>query len=77
MSFMIIIVKDKDGNYIIVETKLTNKTPLTKGQKAASDYIKSGGQQFEIRSDIPQFNLSKGQTIEVKDYIRKNKYYIE
>ena len=76
------LIKNEDGTYTIIEVKLTNQTDLTPGQKAAYDFINPSGNPgrggiFEVRSDIDEFRLSKGDKIFVKEYKIEPKYIIE
>lgn len=66
------LIKNSDGTYSIVETKLSSKTPLSKGQKAAQKHVNQGNGVFEVRSN--KGGLSKGDKIQVKEYRRENKY---
>lgn len=68
------LIKNEDGSYTIIETKLRDTTPLSPGQKAAKKHIGTEGGVFEVRSDINELNLKKGDIINVREYIRKNKY---
>ncbi|MCK4707675.1 MAG: hypothetical protein KAU21_03580, partial [Gammaproteobacteria bacterium] len=43
------LIKNDDGTYSIVETKLRSKTQQSVGQNAAEKQVKSGGGMFEIR----------------------------
>ena len=44
------LIKNNDDTYIIVETKLSDKTPLSKGQKRAREQVENGNQKFEVRN---------------------------
>ena len=66
------LIKNSDGTYSIVETKLSSKTPLSKGQKAVQKHVNQGNGVFEVRSN--KGGLSKGDKIQVKEYRRENKY---
>ena len=67
------LIKNEDGTFSIVETKLSSTTSLSKGQKAARNHINNGNGIFEVRSNKPEQGLHKGDKIEVKEYIRINK----
>ncbi len=62
------LIKDKDNTYIIGETKLTNRTSPTKGQRAANNHVGSDGGYFEVRTDVPEFGIKRGDKIFVKEY---------
>ena len=53
------LIKNPDGTYTIIEFKLTKKTHLSKGQKAARKQVEEGNGLFEIQWDIPDLNLEK------------------
>ena len=67
------LIKNEDGTFDIVETKLSKKTKLSKGQKAAKKNVEEGNGEFEIRNNQPSLGLKKGDKIKVNNYIRKNK----
>ena len=60
--------QDKDGDFIIGEAKLTDKTRLFKGQKCAKKHVEDGDGMFEVRSEIKEFDLKPGDKIKVKKY---------
>ena len=68
------LIRNEDGTYSVVETKLRSTTPMSKGQNAIQQHVGTNGGLFEIRTEIPEWSLDKGSKIEVKEYIRKNKY---
>ena len=70
------LIRNEDGTYSIVETKLRSSTDLSKGQKAAKHHIDFGenGGWFEVRSNIPGWGIYKNDKIFIKSYNRKNKY---
>ena len=73
------ILKNNSETYGIIENKLTNHTPLTKGQKSAKDHVDNGNilnenSLFEVRSNIKELNLRPGQVINVKSYDINYKY---
>lgn len=68
------LIRNNDGTFSIIETKLTNKTRLSKGQSRANNHIGTTGGYFEVRSDIKQWNIGKGQQIFVRDYKIEYKY---
>jgi len=67
------LVKNKDGTYTIVETKLSSKTRQSTGQKSSQKNTNNGSGVFETRTNQPSQGLRKGDKIQVKEYIRKNK----
>jgi RHS repeat-associated protein len=62
------LIKNADGTFSIKEYKLTDETALSKGQKASKENIDSGNKQFEVRSDIPEWGVKKGDVIKVGKY---------
>ena len=68
------LIKHDDGTYTIVETKRTASTPLSKGQKEAKMNVEESFGIFEIRTNIPEQNLKKGEKINIIEYRRINKY---
>ena len=62
------LIRNKDGTYTIKEYKLTSKTKLSPGQNASKKNVEKGNQEFEVRSDIPEWNLKKGDKIKVTGY---------
>lgn len=67
-------MKNKDGSYTLIEIKLTSKTRYSKGQKEAIDQITGPIKKFEVRRDIPEFGITKGETITIENFILNNKY---
>lgn len=67
------LIKNKDGTYTIVETKLSSKTKQSTGQNASQKNTNSGSGVFETRTNQPSQGIRKGDKIQVKEYIRKNK----
>jgi len=69
------LTKKSNGKYKITETKLRQGTSkLSKGQRTAREYVESGNQDFEVRSNNQDIGLEKGQTIQVDEYEVKYKY---
>ncbi len=68
------LVKNSDGTYSIVETKLSDAANLSPGQQAAQEHILNGSGLFEVRSNIPEFGLQSGSRIKVKEYKVVYKY---
>ncbi len=69
------LIKKGNGNYKVVETKLTEGTSkLSKGQEAVQEYVKSVKKDFLVKSHKGQLGLSYNQTIHVDEYIVKYKY---
>ncbi|MDE6480872.1 MAG: hypothetical protein K2L45_11465 [Muribaculaceae bacterium] len=68
------ILKQNDNTFHIVEFKLTDTTPLTKGQKNAWEHVKNGNGIFEVRSTIDNLNLNPGDYVKVTDYKIITKY---
>tara|TARA_Y100000815_G_scaffold275744_1_gene316716 strand:- start:35017 stop:35988 length:972 start_codon:yes stop_codon:yes gene_type:complete len=64
------LIKNEDGTFTIIEYKLTSKTKLTTGQNNSKKHVeaKNSNQEFEVRSDIPEWNLKAGDKIKVKEY---------
>lgn len=44
------LIKNEDGTYTVVETKLTPKSKLSTGQKAVRDEVRKGSGSFKIKS---------------------------
>ena len=58
-----------------METKLRIGTSrLSKGQKAIKEHIELGNKEFEVRSEIPQFKIKKGDIIHISEYEVKYKF---
>ena len=69
------LIKKSNVHYNIIETKLTEgSSRLSKGQKAVQEHFKSGNKNFEVRSNIKDFGLTKGMTIHVDEYEIVYKY---
>ena len=69
------LIQKADGNYKVVETKLTEGTSkLSKGQEAVQKHVKFGNKNFEVRSNNKDLRLTKGMTIHVDDYEVVYKY---
>lgn len=62
------LIRNGDGTYSIREIKLSPKSRLSKGQRAAQEHVNSINQTFEIRSKIKEWDLMPGDVIEIKDY---------
>ncbi|MDE6548274.1 MAG: hypothetical protein K2L22_04675 [Muribaculaceae bacterium] len=65
---------NNDDTYQIIEYKLTDSTPLTKGQKNAWEHVKNGNGIFKVRSNVSGLNLKPGDDIKVTDYKIGYKY---
>ncbi len=69
------LIKKADGNYKVVETKLTEGTSkLSKGQEAVQEHVKSVKKDFLVKSHKGQLGLRYNQTIHVDEYVVKYKY---
>ena len=68
------LIKNNDGTYTIVETKLRKTTPLSKRQESAKNHVENDLGIFEVRSDKTPFGLTKGEPIRVTNYVIKYKY---
>ncbi len=68
------LIDNGDETYTIVETKLRKTTKLSPGQEAAQIHVEKGNQIFEVRSNVNELGLKKGEEIVVTKYIRKDKY---
>lgn len=68
------LIKYEDNTYEIVETKLSPDTKLSKGQQSAKEHVMNGDGMFEVRSEIPEFDLHPGEVIYVKKYTITTKY---
>ena len=68
------LIRNEDGTFYIVETKLRSSTNLSKGQKAAEQHIRNGNGYFEIRTNIDGWDLEKGSIIKIDNFKRKDKY---
>ena len=68
------LIRNEDGTYSVVETKLRSTTPMSKGQKAVQQHVGANGGWFEVRTEISEWELNKKDRILIKDYNRKNKY---
>lgn len=62
------LIRNNDGTFTIKEYKLSKQTPYTTGQRKAKSHVENGNGNFEVRSDIPEWNLKKGDVIKIKDY---------
>ena len=67
-------INNGDGTYSVIEYKLSDKTPLSKGQKAVQNHVTGGNQMFEVRSTVDHMGLIPGAEIQVKDYKVEYKY---
>ncbi len=67
-----IIVNEKNGTKTLIETKLSQSTKLSAGQKAAKAHIEKGNKRFEVRSKKDGYN--KNYEIQIDNWKRKNKY---
>ena len=68
------LIRNEDGTYSIVETKLRSSTNLSKGQKVAEQHIRNGNGYFEIRTKIDGWDFEKGGIIKINNFKRINKY---
>ena len=68
------LIRNEDGTYSVVETKLRSTTPMSKGQKATQQHVSNGNGKFEVRSKIKEWGLGKGDIIQIDDFQRRNKY---
>jgi mRNA deadenylase 3'-5' endonuclease subunit Ccr4 len=68
------LIRNEDGTYSVVETKLRSTTLMSKGQKAVQQHVGANGGWFEVRTEISEWDLNKKDRIFIKDYNRKNKY---
>lgn len=69
------LIRNEDGSYTIVETKLRSTTPLSKGQKAAKKQIKEGNGMFEVRSDeLRDWEIEKGELMIIDNWDFNFKY---
>lgn len=69
------LIRNEDGSYTLVETKLRSTTRLSKGQKAAKKQIKEGNGKFEVRSDeLRDREILRGQEIEINRFELEFKY---
>ena len=69
------LIRKENENYKVVETKLRIGTSrLSKGQKAIKEHIELGNKEFEVRSEIPQFKIKKGDIIHISEYEVKYKF---
>ncbi len=67
-------INNGDDTYSVIEYKLSDKTPLSKGQKAVQNHVTGGNQMFEVRSTVDPMGLKPGAEIQVKDYKVEYKY---
>ena len=67
------LIHNSDGTWTIVETKLSNHTPLSKGQRRAMLEVEEGNGMFEVRSAHHDY-FRPGQQIYVYDWQRVNKF---
>lgn len=67
------LIDNGDGTFTVVETKLTNKSRPSTGQKAVMKHVKEGGGKMELRSDFGEVKKA-GDEIFVSDYQIKYKY---
>ncbi len=70
------LIHNSDGTWTIIETKSSNHTQLSTGQRRAKDNVEKGEGMFEVRSNQNQF-LNQGQMIHVYDWQRINKFDYE
>jgi RHS repeat-associated protein len=61
------LIHNSDGTWTIVETKLSNHTPLSKGQRRAMLEVEEGNGMFEVRSAHHDY-FDQGQQIHVYDW---------
>ena len=62
------LIRNNNGTYTVVETKLTPKSKPSRGQEMVHNQVEKGTGRMEVRSTIEEFNLSPGSIIEVSDY---------
>lgn len=69
------LIRNEDGSYTLVETKLRSTTRLSKGQKAAKKQIKKGSGMVEVRSDeLEDWGIPRGQEIKINRFELEFKY---
>lgn len=69
------LIRNEDGSYALVETKLRSTTPLSKGQKAAKRQIEEGNGRFEVRSDeLRDWGIKNGDFIIIDNWDFNSKY---
>ena len=68
------LIRNEDGTYTVVETKLTPKSKPTKGQSETIKQVKNGSGEMEVRSTVESFELIPGSVIQVNDYQILYKY---
>ena len=71
---VLMLIPTTINSYSVIEYKLSDKTPLSKGQKAVQNHVNGGNQMFEVRSTVDHMNLYPGKPIQVKDYRVEYKY---
>lgn len=62
------MIRNEDGTFTIKEYKLSSKTKLSTGQNNSKKHVEKGEGDFEVRSDIPEWNVIKGDVIKVQSY---------
>jgi|GEM_PF-3435288 len=67
-----ILIKNSDNTFSLIETKLSWKQKLRKGQAAAEEQINQGNGIFEVRTENKALGLEVGQRIKIRDYQRVN-----
>ncbi len=70
------LIHNSDGTWTIVETKLSNHTQLSTGQRRAKANVEKGDGMFEVRSAHHDY-FRQGQQIYVYDWQRVNKFEYE
>lgn len=69
------LIRNEDGSYTLVETKLRSTTPLSKGQKTAKRQIEEGNGLFEVRSDeLRDWGIKNGDFIIIDNWDFNSKY---
>lgn len=68
------LIKNPDGSFSIVETKLTNRTRLTKGQRTAKAYVDGGDQYFIVHTNNDALGIHKRDNIQITNYSISTKY---
>lgn len=68
------LIKNEDGTYTVVETKLTNKSGLSTGQVEVQKHVKDGDGLMQVKSHKKD-GLKYDSVIKVSDYKVLYKYY--
>ena len=69
-----ILRRNQNGTFDAFEAKLTSKTRLSTGQGKAKKQIEKLNGKFEVRTEIKEFGISKGQIITIQNFERIDKY---